>query len=137
MGDAADEKAKRVKNLLSLYYANDAPEGGAAQQRKVTAIDSAAFDAEAYVANLVRCSVDLPSDGLLLREREWTRRLLPPLTPCWHAQVAKTRLDQLQSKYSHMTQEIRHLDSDMQVSEKLDSHHTSFHAICLPIRAQE
>lgn len=56
---ADDEKAKRVKNLLSLYYANDAaPGGGDAGQRKVTAIDSAAFDAEAYVANLVCISLD-------------------------------------------------------------------------------
>lgn len=55
MGDPdQDEKSKRVKNLLSLYYANDAA-GPAADggQRKVTAIDSAAFDSEAFVANLV------------------------------------------------------------------------------------
>ena len=51
---ANDEKAKRVKNLLSLYYAQgDAPGSGTGGERKVTAIDSAAFDAEAYVANLV------------------------------------------------------------------------------------
>lgn len=44
-----------MKNLLSLYYADESgQQGGGGGQRKVTAIDSAAFDADAYVANLVR-----------------------------------------------------------------------------------
>lgn len=83
MGDPGDEKAKRVKNLLSMYYAQDSQPGagGGGGERKVTAIDSAAFDAEAFVSNLVKTS----------------------------------RLDALQGKYTSMTSEIRHLDSDMQM----------------------
>ena len=74
MADPNDEKAKRVKNLLSLYYAQgDGADGGGASDRKVTAIDSAAFDAEAYVANLVRSylffvALDKNSENL------WPRR---------------------------------------------------------------
>ena len=56
MADAsAEEKAKRVRSLLSAYYtsgAEDAP--GRAGGRSAASIDSAAFDADAYISTLVR-----------------------------------------------------------------------------------
>ena len=59
--DAA-EKAKRVRSLLSSYYTanNEAP----TQSRAAASIDSAAFDTDAYIANLVRPrATDRPTDA--------------------------------------------------------------------------
>ena len=76
--DPNDEKAKRVKNLLSLYYAQGDAGGGGAEARKVTAIDSAAFDAEAYVANLAsRLLIAFLGIGHLHVHRHFYFRRLP------------------------------------------------------------
>jgi hypothetical protein len=47
-----EEKARRVRSLLSAYYTTGA-DGGASGSRTAS-IDSAAFDPESYVASLVR-----------------------------------------------------------------------------------
>ena len=106
MADAsAEEKAKRVRSLLAAYYtsgAEDAP--GRAGGRSAASIDSAAFDADAYISTLVRRrGRRAPAPGTGLRRS-------PPAS----VQLKKTRLDQLHSKYTSMSSEIRALDSDMQ-----------------------
>jgi hypothetical protein len=56
-----EEKAKRVRSLLSAYYtsgAEDAP--GRAGGRSAASIDSAAFDADAYISTLVRARLPRP-----------------------------------------------------------------------------
>ena len=106
MADAsAEEKAKRVRSLLSAYYtsgAEDAP--GRAGGRSAASIDSAAFDADAYISTLVRTRPP-PALGLRTGLRCSCATLV---------QLKKTRLDQLHSKYTSMSSEIRALDSDMQ-----------------------
>ena len=54
MADGLDaaEKAKRVRSLLSSYYT--AGSEATTQSRAAASIDSAAFDTDAYIANLVR-----------------------------------------------------------------------------------
>jgi hypothetical protein len=54
MADGLDaaEKAKRVRSLLSSYYT--AGSEASTQSRAAASIDSAAFDTDAYIANLVR-----------------------------------------------------------------------------------
>jgi hypothetical protein len=107
----AEEKAKRVRSLLSAYYTSGSGDGGGAS-RAAASIDSAAFDAEAYVTSLVR----LPTTAAALRCARAAR------APHAHrarahssrSQLKKTRLDQLHSKYASMSSEIRALDSDVQ-----------------------
>ena len=92
----AEDKAKRVRDLLSSYYGNQAPPGsGSATPEAVTpsrgkgglsgrggsGLDSAAFDADRYLSQLLR----------------------------------STRLDGLLSKHVEMSTEIKFLDSDMQM----------------------
>eukprot|EP00854_Cymbomonas_tetramitiformis_P019913 gene19913-23826_t len=85
MGDKMDEKARRVRSLLSSYYGSGGSEDGDGdkkdQKPRISSIDSAAFDVNHFMNSLVR----------------------------------GTRLDGLQSKYSEMVQEIKSLDSDMQM----------------------
>ena len=52
---SAEEKARRVRSLLSAYYTSG-PEDAAGQPggRSAASIDSAAFDADAYISTLVR-----------------------------------------------------------------------------------
>ena len=99
-GDLArDEKARRVRNLLSSYYgaseAGSAPEAQAEHPstplrssaraplapRATAGLDSTTFDADRYLAQLLR----------------------------------STRLDALLSKHAEVSTEIRSLDSDMQM----------------------
>ena len=89
----ADDKAKRVRDLLSSYYGNQPASGsGSATPEAVTpsrkgaasrgsGLDSAAFDADRYLSQLLR----------------------------------GTRLDGLLSKHVEMSTEIKVLDSDMQM----------------------
>ena len=91
----ADDKAKRVRDLLSSYYGNQAAQGsgsatpeattpsrrGAAGGARGSGLDSAAFDADRYLNQLLR----------------------------------STRLDGLLSKHVEMSTEIKVLDSDMQM----------------------
>ena len=57
MGDAADEKAARVRSLLSSYYGTDAGEGDEdGVGGRAASIDSAAFDADTYVDGVVKVS---------------------------------------------------------------------------------
>jgi outer membrane murein-binding lipoprotein Lpp len=111
MADAsAEEKAKRVRSLLSAYYnsgAEDAP--GRAGGRSAASIDSAAFDADAYISTLVRLRAQPPRLRGQGKGEARVRCSRPSLL-----QLKKTRLDQLHSKYTSMTSEIRALDSDMQ-----------------------
>lgn len=55
-GQAVDEKASRVRSLLSSYYGTDegADGGGAAGGSRGASIDSAAFDAATYVDSIVK-----------------------------------------------------------------------------------
>jgi len=99
-GDPArDEKARRVRNLLSSYYgaadAGGAPEASPEQPgtpsraaaraplapRAAAGLDSTTFDADRYLAQLLR----------------------------------STRLDALLAKHAEVSTEIRSLDSDMQM----------------------
>lgn len=64
----AEEKAKRVRSLLSAYYTSGSGDGGGAS-RAAASIDSAAFDAEAYVTSLVR----LPTTAAALRSARAAR----------------------------------------------------------------
>jgi len=83
-GAALDEKARRVRSLLSSYYgAEDADDGSTSGSVVVdtTSLDKATFDADRYMADLLQ----------------------------------KTRLDGLLSKHAETSQEIRSLDSDMQM----------------------
>ena len=49
-----DDKAKRVRSLLSSYYGQSGSgSGGGAAERALPAIDTATFDAESYVNKLV------------------------------------------------------------------------------------
>jgi len=99
-GDPArDEKARRVRNLLSSYYgaadAGGAPEAAPEQPgtpsraaaraplapRAAAGLDSTTFDADRYLAQLLR----------------------------------STRLDALLAKHAEVSTEIRSLDSDMQM----------------------
>ena len=98
MADA--QKAARVRSLLSAYYTAGADGAPGGQTRSAVSIDSAAFDTEAYVSNLVRQA--------LVNTRGTSQLLLRT------SQLKKTRLDQLHTKYASMTSEIRALDSDMQ-----------------------
>ncbi|KAA6417142.1 MAG: hypothetical protein FRX49_12897 [Trebouxia sp. A1-2] len=91
----ADDKAKRVRDLLSSYYGNQpASSSGTGTPEAVTpsrkggfggsrgsGLDSAAFDADRYLSQLLR----------------------------------STRLDGLLSKHVEMSTEIKVLDSDMQM----------------------
>ena len=91
----ADDKAKRVRDLLSSYYGNQPASGsGTGTPEAVTpsrskgfggsrgsGLDSAAFDADRYLSQLLR----------------------------------GTRLDGLLSKHVEMSTEIKVLDSDMQM----------------------
>lgn len=91
----ADDKAKRVRDLLSSYYGNQPASGsGTGSPEAVTpsrgkgfggsrgsGLDSAAFDADRYLSQLLR----------------------------------GTRLDGLLSKHVEMSTEIKVLDSDMQM----------------------
>ena len=91
----ADDKAKRVRDLLSSYYGNQpASSSGTGTPETVTpsggrglagnrgsGLDSAAFDADRYLSQLLR----------------------------------GTRLDGLLSKHVEMSTEIKVLDSDMQM----------------------
>lgn len=94
--NVADDKAKRVRDLLSSYYGNQASAGsdGATPDavtpsrgksslsgRGGSGLDSAAFDADRYLSQLLR----------------------------------STRLDGLLSKHVEMSTEIKFLDSDMQM----------------------
>jgi hypothetical protein len=99
MADAAaiDEKARRVRNLLSSYYVEDgkqqtskAPHGlprtptmgqGTPTASRVQSIDSATFDPSRYLNQVLRT----------------------------------VRLDELLSKHQEMSMEIKTLDSDMQM----------------------
>jgi hypothetical protein len=53
---SAEEKARRVRSLLSAYYTSGAEEapGRAGGGRAAASIDSAAFDADAYIGTVVR-----------------------------------------------------------------------------------
>jgi len=64
MADGLDaaEKAKRVRSLLSSYYT--AGSEASTQSRAAASIDSAAFDTDAYIANLVRLAGRLCERGL-------------------------------------------------------------------------
>ncbi len=91
----ADDKARRVRDLLSSYYGNQpASSSGTGTPEAVTpsrkggfggsrgsGLDSAAFDADRYLGQLLR----------------------------------STRLDGLLSKHVEMSTEIKVLDSDMQM----------------------
>lgn len=92
----ADDKARRVRDLLSSYYGNQTSAGsGSGTPEAVTpsrgksglsgrggsGLDSAAFDADRYLSQLFRT----------------------------------TRLDGLLSKHVEMSTEIKFLDSDMQM----------------------
>lgn len=98
MADTAsiDEKAKRVRNLLSSYYVeeNRTDDGGAAtlprtpttgqayaSMSRLQSIDSSTFDANSYLAHVLRTM----------------------------------RLDELLNKHQEMSSEIKTLDSDMQI----------------------
>ena len=92
MADPDDERARRVRALLSSYYGSSSGGssggvegshggGGLGGSGSVPAIDTAAFDAEKYVERLVET----------------------------------TRLDALQGKCVEMASEIKSLDSDMQM----------------------
>ena len=52
MADA--QKAARVRSLLSAYYTAGVDGAPGGQTRSAVSIDSAAFDTEVYVSNLVR-----------------------------------------------------------------------------------
>lgn len=56
MADA--QKAARVRSLLSAYYTAGAEGAPGGQTRSTVSIDSAAFDTEAYVSNLVRQALE-------------------------------------------------------------------------------
>ena len=86
---SAEEKARRVRSLLSAYYTSG-PEDAAGQPggRSAASIDSAAFDADAYTSNLVRrhgrdaASAPLPT----ARARaDVTRRVSLPRNPARRA----------------------------------------------------
>ena len=93
----AEDKAKRVRDLLSSYYGNQATPGsgtatpdavtpsrgksGITSGARTSGLDSAAFDADRYLSQLLR----------------------------------STRLDGLLSKHVEMTTEVKVLDSDMQM----------------------
>lgn len=85
MDESSDEKARRVRSLLSSYYGSSgggpgAP-GGGSSASSAPSIDSATFDSDAYVRRLVN----------------------------------EMRLDGLQGKCVEMASEIKSLDSDMQM----------------------
>lgn len=50
----AEEKARRVRSLLSSYYTTNDGGAGAATTRAAASIDSAAFDADAFTAALLK-----------------------------------------------------------------------------------
>ena len=84
----ADEKAQRVRNLLTSYYGNETssetseapPDVSRAPRQQAGGLDSAAFDADRYLAQLLRTA----------------------------------RLKALMQKHVDMSTEIKTLDSDMQ-----------------------
>ena len=72
----AEDKAKRVRSLLSAYYTN--ADGGSQSRPGQASIDSAAFDPESYVSALVRRGAS-PAPARLARSplsssrrRAWT-----------------------------------------------------------------
>lgn len=91
-----DEKAKRVRNLLSSYYVEESRTGdgtsqsfprtptlgqGSASMSRLQSIDASTFDATRYLSHVLRTM----------------------------------RLDDLLSKHQEMSTEIKTLDSDMQI----------------------
>ena len=58
MASDLDDKAKRVRSLLSSYYGTDPAEQGSVGEGRAApsyvGIDSKGFDADRYVASLVR-----------------------------------------------------------------------------------
>lgn len=65
MADALDEKAKRVRSLLSSYYGTgaDASPGGGGAAPRLASIDSAAFDSRQFMLALVRRADDTVACG--------------------------------------------------------------------------
>ena len=90
MGAVADEKAQRVRNLLSSYYGNaegavvegqePPPDTARAAKQHAGGLDAQNFDADRYLAQLLRSA----------------------------------RLKALMQKHTEMSTEIKTLDSDMQ-----------------------
>jgi hypothetical protein len=63
---SAEEKARRVRSLLSAYYTSGSEEApGRAGGRAAASIDSAAFDADAYIGTVVRVCVERARTGAL------------------------------------------------------------------------